>query len=61
MCTLDGKEPAVILYDKHADEAKRTFPNGWQAIPVHVYLSRRARGMRWEAEPPLYEIVPVEE
>jgi hypothetical protein len=61
VCTLDGKEPAIILYEKYAAPENRLFPNGRHAIPVHDYLSRRARGMRWESKPPLYDIVPVEE
>jgi hypothetical protein len=61
VCTLDGKEPAVSLYAKYAAPEQRIFPNGLQAIPVHVYLSKRARGRCWEAEPPTYNIVPVEE
>lgn len=58
--TLDGKESATILYEKYALPENRLFPNGWHAIPVHEYLSKRARGMRWESEPPTYAIVPVE-
>jgi hypothetical protein len=61
VCTLDGKEPAVILYEKYAEPEKRTFPNDRQAIPVHAYLSRRAGGMRWDPGLPIYDIVPVEE
>jgi hypothetical protein len=61
VCTLDGKEPAVILYDKFAGEEKRTFPNSRHAFAVQEYLRSRASGMRWEAEPPIYEIVAVEE
>jgi hypothetical protein len=61
VCTLDGKEPAVILYDKYADLENRTFPNERHARPLHNYLSRRARGMRWDAEPPIYDIVPADE
>ena len=61
MCTLDGKEPAVLLYEKYADLDKRTFPNERHAFPVQEYLSSRAWGMRWESESPLYEIVPAEE
>ena len=61
ICTRDGKEPAVTLYDRYADQETRTFPNDRHAIPVHAYLSRRARGMRWDAELPLYGIVPADE
>jgi hypothetical protein len=61
VCTLDGNEPAVILYAKYAEPESRLFPNGWHAIPVHDYLTKRAREMRWEAAPPTYEIVAVEE
>ena len=61
VCTLDGKEPAVILYEKYAEPDKRTFPNDRQAIPVHAYLSRRAGRMRCDSGLPIYEIVPVEE
>jgi hypothetical protein len=61
VCTLDGQERAVILYDKYADLGNRTFPNDRHAMPLHEYLSRRAKGMRWDAEPPRYEIVPAEE
>ena len=61
MCTLDGKELAVLLYEKNADLDQRTFPNERQAFPVQEYLSSRARGMCWESESPLYEIVPAEE
>jgi hypothetical protein len=61
VCTLDGKEPAVVLYEKYAELEHRIFLNGRHAIPIHEYLSRRARGIHWELEPPTYEIVPVEE
>jgi hypothetical protein len=61
VCTLDGKEPAVILYEKYAEPDTRIFPNGWHAIAIHEYLSKRAQGMRWNPEPPSYDIVPVEE
>ena len=61
VCTLDGKESAIVLYDKYALPKNRLFPNGWHAIPVYEYLSKRAQGMRWESEPPTYAIVPVEE
>jgi hypothetical protein len=61
VCTLDGDEPAVILYEKYAAPESRLFPNGWHAIPVHDYLTKRAQEMRWEAAPPTYEIVAVEE
>jgi hypothetical protein len=61
VCTLDGKEPAVILYDRYADQEIRTFPNERHAIRVHEYLCRRARGMRWDAEPPIYAIAPADE
>jgi len=27
VCTLDGKELAVLLYEKYADLDQRTFPN----------------------------------
>jgi hypothetical protein len=61
VCTLDGKELAVILYDKHVDLDNRTFPNVRHALPLHKYLTRRAEGMHWDAEPPTYHIVPADE
>ena len=61
VCTLDGREPPVILYEKYAEPEKRTFPNDRHALPVHAYLSRRAGGMRWDSERPTYHIVPVDE
>jgi hypothetical protein len=44
VCTLDGKELAVIFYDKYADLENRTFPNERHARPLHNYLSRQAKG-----------------
>jgi hypothetical protein len=61
VCTLDGREPAVILYEKYAEPDTRIFSNNQHAILVHNYLNKRASGMRWDAAPPTYVIVPVEE
>jgi hypothetical protein len=61
VCRLDGKESAVILYEKYADQEKRTFSNNQHAILVHAYLSKRAERMQWDLGPPIYDIVPVDE
>ena len=61
VCSLDGKEPDLRLYGEYTDLSKRTFLNDRQAIPAHINLYKRARGMRWDSEKPTYHIVPVDE
>jgi hypothetical protein len=61
VCTLDGKEPAIILYEKYADQEKRTFSNNQHAILVQDYLSKRASRMQWNLGLPIYDIVPADE
>ena len=58
ICSLDGQESAAKLYWQYADSSSRTFPNERYALPVHEFFCIRARGMRWDSEPPRYEIVP---
>jgi hypothetical protein len=60
-CSLDGKEPEAKLYGEHADLSKRTFPNERYAKQVQDYLIIRAKGKRWDIEPPAYRTVLVDE
>jgi hypothetical protein len=61
ICSLDGEESEFKLYGKFIALANGTFPNDQHAILVQRDLSRRAREMRWDAEPPTYDIVPANE
>jgi hypothetical protein len=61
VCTLDGTEPAILLYEKYADQEKRTFSNSQHAILLHDYLSKRAGRMRWDSGTPIFNIVPAGE
>jgi hypothetical protein len=61
VCSLDGQVEDIRLYDRYADLETRTFPNDRYAMLVQDYLIVRARGMRWDAEPPNYQIVPADE
>jgi len=61
VCSLDGKESAFKLYGEFIDLAKGTFPNDQRAMLVQRDLIGRARELRWESEPPNYQLVPTEE
>jgi hypothetical protein len=60
-CSLDGREPESRLYGEFTERELRIFPHAWHALPVQDYLLARARSMRWESEPPNYQLVPTEE
>ena len=52
ICSLDGKEPAEVLYNTFVAPETRTCFNEKTAVLLLDYLTLRARTMRWIAEPP---------
>ena len=62
VCSLDGQEPESKLYgEEYAKLRRRMFSQNRHARGIEYYFIQRARGMRWEVEPPAYHIVLVDE